>query len=163
MDDFFKIYIDQLRDGRTEKIDEVFDPAFMDLQEEDLKFSDPIHVNGEAYLTNDSLVLCLKVKTFATILCAICNNPVKVELKINNLYHVVLFEDIKTGIYNYKELLRESILLETPMYVECGLGKNTCPHREEIKKFLKTEEIKNSNADQEEEGYHPFANLDWKE
>lgn len=163
MDDIFKIYVDQLRDGQTEVIDETFDPLFIDMVEADLLFSDPVSVQGDVYLTNDSLILHLKVKTLATMPCAICNQSVKVEIIINNLYHVEPLENVKSGIFNFREMLRESVLLEVPMYVECGLGENTCPQREEIKKYLKQKNIKNKNSNQEEDGYQPFANLDWKE
>ena len=58
--------------------------------------------------------------------------------------------------YNFKNLLRETILLEVPSFAECEGG--SCPKRKEYNKYLK----ESSNEQSEDEGYQPFADLDWK-
>ena len=155
MDDAFKIYIDQLRDGHTEKIDEKFDPKFLDVQEEDLRFDDPVEVNGEAYLADSDLVLHLDIQTWATIPCVICNEEVRVSIKIDDLYQTIPTAEIKSGIYNFQEMLRENILLMTPLFAECNNGQ--CPQRSELKKFFRDSDSSGKNS--EDEGYHPFAHL----
>lgn len=154
MNDAFKIYVEQLRDGHIEGIKEELPPSFLDLHESDLIFEDKVDIEGEAYLAEDNLMLHLKVITFAKIPCSICNEPVKIKIALGNYYHAEPLVNIKSGIFNFQEVLREGILLETPLFVECNEGK--CPQREEMKKYLKHPKDNES----EEEGYQPFADLE---
>lgn len=157
MDDIFKIYIEQLRDGREEKLNEKLDPAFIDIQEADLRFDRPVELQGVAYMADDELVLHWDIRTEAVLPCTMCNEPVRVPIQINNFYYCEPASDIKTGIYNFKNLLRETILLELPGFAECHEGQ--CPKRKELKKYLKDPE---SSSSDKEDVYHPFADLDWK-
>ncbi len=156
MDDVFKIYVEQLRDGHEEKIQEKLAPDFLDLHEPDLAFDQPVELEGVAYLAEHELVFHWNIKTEAVVPCSICNEPVKIPIHIQNFYYSEPVEEIKSGIYNFKDLLRETILLEVPSFVECEGG--TCPRRKDYKKYLKEPSSKQS----EDEGYHPFADLDWK-
>jgi uncharacterized metal-binding protein YceD (DUF177 family) len=157
MDDVFKIYIDQLRDGHEDKIHEKLDPGFLEIREPDLAFEEPVELEGVAYLAEHELVLHWNIKTKALIPCSICNDPVNVPIHIHNFYYSEPLAEIKSGVYNFKNLLRETILLEVPPFTECSGGK--CPKRKEYSKYLK--EPSKQPSDQEE-GYHPFADLDWK-
>jgi len=157
MIDAFKIYVDQLRNGNDEEIQEEFSPAFLNVNEKELSFADPIEVNGHAYLTDDSLILNLAIKTKAMIPCSICNEPFKFDIEISNFYHVEELEEIKGAVYDFQELLRETILLETPQFAECHQGK--CPDREKIKNYLK--EVSEEKKSSEEDGYQPFSDFDW--
>lgn len=157
MNERFKIYIEQLREGYVETVSESFSPEFLDVHEKDLEFVDPVLVNGEAYLAEDMLVLHVDIKTFCMIPCAICNEPVKVEIAIDGSYHAVPLDEIKGGVFNFQEIIRETILLEAPLLAECNQGK--CPQRGSVQKYLKNEgasRVKNG----EEDGYQPFADLD---
>ena len=156
MDEAFKIYTEQLRDGRVEKVAEEFHPDFLDICEKDLAFKDKILVNGDAYLAADTLVLHLAIIANAVIPCIICNQPVVVKLKIENLYHAEPLEEIKTGVFNFRELLREAVLLEVPTFAECNGG--TCPDRELVKQYLKSSQSQTGGGDIED-GYQPFADL----
>ena len=119
MNEAFKIYVEQLKDGHSEQISEELSPQFIEVKEEDLAFLDPVRVDGEAYLAENELVLHLEVNTFVTIPCAICNSLVKVPIELNNFYHTVEEAELKSGIYNFKEMLRENILLAVPFI--CGM------------------------------------------
>jgi uncharacterized metal-binding protein YceD (DUF177 family) len=152
MEEEFKIYIDQLKDGHSEEIAEKLDPKMMDINEEDLKFTDIISVDGQAYLAGPDMILCLNAHTLATMPCVICNDQVKIPVSLNNLYHSTPVDEIKSGIYNFKEMLRENILLATPLFAECHDGE--CPEREKLKKFFSTDSKESSD-----DGYHPFADL----
>ena len=110
----FKIYADQLREGHEEKIHEKLPPDFMEIQEEGLVFDKPVELDGVAYLADRELVLHWEIKTEAVLLCSICNGPVRVPLHIMNFYYSESLAEIKTGVYNFKDLLRETILLEFP-------------------------------------------------
>lgn len=156
MDDVFKIYVEQLREGHEEKIVEKLDPDFLDIHEPDLAFHQPVELEGVAYLAERELVLQWNVKTEAEISCSICNEPVKVPIQIRNFYYSEPLTEIKSGIYNYKNLLRETILLEVPSFAECCEGN--CPKRQEYRQFIK----ESSDRPYQEEGYQPFSGLDWK-
>lgn len=151
-EDGFKIYVEQLRDGHSEQIEEAYAPNFIGVDEKELAFRDPVKVSGTAYLAGDALVLHLDLTTFATIPCCVCNEPVKIEISIPEFYHMEPLEEIKTGIFNCEELLRETILLQAPAFAECNQGK--CHNRKEIQKYL-------AKAKQEKgkDEYHPFADL----
>lgn len=155
MNEAFKIYIDQLRDGHSEIITEKVESNFLDLNEKDLSFVDPVEIKGQAYLAENDLVLHLDIHTLATIPCAICNEEVKVPIKLENFYHTVPAAETKSGIYNFQEILRENILLATPLFAECHSGQ--CPQREQLKRFFRDSDSPDSNS--EEEGYRPFADL----
>lgn len=158
MIDAFKIYVDQLRGGKEEILDQEFSPGFLQISEPDLSFKAPVKVEGTVYLADDELVLNLNVNTFATLPCAICNASVNVPIAIQNSYHAVPVKEIKTGIYDYGDLLRETILLETPQFAECNDGD--CPEREKVRKyFKKLPEEGGSSPD--DEGYRPFSDLEW--
>lgn len=157
MDDAFKIYIEQLRDGHIEKLDEVFRPDFLGVNEKELSFEDDISLKGEAYLAEDMLILNFNVKTKAILPCLICNAPVKVKVLIDQFYHAEPLEQIKGAVFNFKEILRETILLEIPRFAEC---EGRCPRRTEIAKYLKEPQEETAGSE-EDEGYHPFADFDW--
>jgi uncharacterized metal-binding protein YceD (DUF177 family) len=157
MDDTFKIYVDQLRDGRVDKIEESFSPDFLAVNDKDLSYQALIDVEGQAYLAEGELILNLDVFTQATLPCVICMEPVNADVKIQSLYYAKPTVEIKNGIFNFKEMLREAIILETPAFAECQ-GK--CPRRKEVSKFLK-KELPLGKDGSNEEGYHPFSNLKW--
>lgn len=156
MDERFKIYIDQLRNGEVETLSEEFTPEFMDVNEQDLKFTDPVKVQGEAYLAEDELMLHLDIETTCIIPCSICNEPVKVPIKISGSYHAVPLNEVKGAVFHFQELLRETILLSTPILAECKQGK--CPQRSSLQKYLKPES--SSDSKECDDGYRPFAGLD---
>lgn len=162
MNDAFKIYVDQLKDGHEENIHEEFLPEFIGITEKDLTFKDPVKVEGKAYLADDSLILNFDIETTAIMPCTVCNAPVAVEIKIRNFYHMESVDEIKSGIYNIQDILRETILIETPHFAECNNGK--CSEREKISKYLKNP---NSDGDElngkkssDDDGYKPFSNLE---
>ncbi|MCE5319140.1 MAG: DUF177 domain-containing protein [Parachlamydia sp.] len=153
MDDAFKIYVEQLRDGHVEKLEESFSSEFLDIHEKELSFKGPVAFQGEAYLANDDLVMRFSASCHCQLPCVICNKPVQQELKVENHYHNAPLAEVKSGIYHFREILREIILLEVPQFAECEGG---CPERKEIAQYLKEP---SSKDEEEEEGYQPFADL----
>lgn len=155
MSDAFKIYLDRLSGGQVEKIEETFDPIFLDVEEEkDLKFEIPIEVSGEAYITDEYLIIHLKVKTSAKMPCSICNEMISVPVFLKNFYHTQPVNELKSAIFDYSPALREAVLLELPKYVECKGGN--CPERKNIAQYLKKDDepLKDDNT------YFPFADID---
>lgn len=158
IDDHFRIFVEQLREGQVEEIQEEFSPQFLDVHERDLSFKSPVVISGQAYLADDELVLHFDIHAKATIPCLVCNDPVDVDIAIKGFYHAVPLKEIKTGVYDFKEILRETILLETPLLAECHQGK--CPQRKTLEKFFKQGNALGDNKS-DEEGYRPFAGLDF--
>ncbi|MCE2983815.1 MAG: hypothetical protein LW832_09650 [Parachlamydia sp.] len=155
MEDEFKIFVDQLHDGHEKLIQETYPPSFLNIHEKDLDFKKNIELDGVAYTAEKELILNWNIAAEALVACAICNEKVPVDIQLKNVYHTVPLEEIKGAVYNFKELLRETILIEVPAFAECNEGN--CPRRQEVVKYLK-EPSQNEEGD---DGYQPFADLDW--
>ncbi|MBI5273318.1 MAG: hypothetical protein HY861_04980 [Chlamydiia bacterium] len=150
--DAFKICVDRLLEGQVQKIEGSFDPSFLEVDEEELKFRAPVFVRGEVYAADQHLVVHLNASTYATMPCAICNELGDWEIKIDNFYHTEPLSEIKGAVFDLGPQIREALLLELPSYVECGQGK--CPHRALIAPYLqKTEKPKDN------EMHFPFSGL----
>ncbi len=134
MGDEFKIYVHRLKDGQKEIIEETFSSDFMEIHEEDLAFSVPVKVHGEAEFVDQALLLRLDVETEATMPCAVCNEDVQVKVEVSGLCHTEELKNIKGDVFNFKDILREAILLELPSRAECADGK--CPRREDIARYF---------------------------
>lgn len=130
----FKIYADQLIEGKVEKLEETYDPAFLAVEEPLLIFNEPVEVKGEVYRVDDELIFHLDIGTKALLPCKVCGEDVAVAIELKGHYETVPKEEWSGGIFLMDELLRQAILLETPFYAECQGG---CPRREELKAYFK--------------------------
>ena len=149
----FKIYIDRLKGGHVQRIQESFNPEFLEVDEEELQFDEPVTVQGEAYLTDDHLVIHLVAAALAEMPCSVCNKMIKTPLTVGNFYHAEPLAEIRDAIYDFSWALREALLIELPKTVECNKGR--CPSREVLAPYLRGEK--------REETYFPFADFDIKE
>lgn len=156
-DERFKIYVDRLRTGELEVVKESLSPEFLDVKEKDLSYEDPVELQGEAYLADEMLILRFAIRTFATIPCRICNKKVKSPISVPQLYHALPIDEIKGSVFNFKEILREAVILETPAMAECA---GDCPERAVIGRYLKNKKNRNVSDDTDDGGYRPFANID---
>ena len=147
-----QIYVDRLRDGQEEKIQEEVDTSLLDIDEPNLRFAPTIKIAGKAYLADDHLILQLNLNTEVTIPCSICNDEVTLPLVIKQFIHTIPLSSIRSHIFDYTNEVREVTLLNTPEFTECHEGK--CPRREGFKKFIKTEK------DLESHIQFPFSDLD---
>lgn len=153
MNEQLKIYVDRLKDGHVEKINEKLLPNFIGIEDENLLFIDPVDINGEAYLADDRLVVHLNLLTYARSPCIVCNREVAIKLAVANYYHTEEIKNIKGAVFDLSDLLREMILLEVPQFVECRDGK--CPERKQLEPFLK----KSDSIKEDQREYHPFDQL----
>jgi uncharacterized metal-binding protein YceD (DUF177 family) len=131
----FKIYIDRLKAGHTERIEEEISSAFLDVHEKELSFPEPVKINGEAYLADDHLVIHLHMETKVKLPCSICNEPLTLPLVIDDFYHTEPTKELRSPVFDYTDALREAVLLQAPPFAECREGN--CPERENINKYLK--------------------------
>lgn len=134
MDEFFKIHLEQLKEGRKINIDFDTGPEFLDVHEADLSFESVVTLKGEAYLADEALILRLDIATAALVSCAICNEACQVPIHLLGFYHAELIEAIRGGVFSFKDLVREEILLDLPLKAECG---GNCPAREELAHYFK--------------------------
>lgn len=156
MEEAFKIYVDRLSDGTVEHLDETFPSGFLIEGKEEFSFEPDVKVSGEAYVAEQELILHLNLSAVAIVPCAICNEPVKVPVEVQGFYHAESLEETRSGVYCYRDLLRETILLEVPQFVEC---EGHCPKREDFVNYLSDPDKKVGKNNNEEEGYKPFADL----
>lgn len=136
-DDRFKIYLQRLREGKVESIEETFEPTFMGVEESELSFCSPVTVSGEASVAGENFILRLAVETEATMICAICNEEVLIPIEVPPLVHTQKLDELKSGVFQLQKLIREAILLGIPSRAECAGGE--CPEREHIKKYFAKE------------------------
>lgn len=152
MQEVFKIWIDRLGEGNVQKIDGSFDPAFLEIEEKELQFHAPVRVVGEAYLADQHLIIHLRAQTKATLPCAICNQMIDMDLKVENFYHSEAITEIPSAVFDLSAPLREALLIELPKYLECNGGN--CPERVNLAPYLRSTpktDTKNINL--------PFADL----
>lgn len=149
-----KVYIDRLREEAEHKIEETIPPEFLDIREKELRFADPVHIRITAYLAEDHLMIHLDAETVASLPCCICNDPVRLPIKIKNHILAQPLKEIKEAIYDCTNEVRETILLHVPLFTECNLGQ--CPERENVKKFIISEDDPLSEG---KSSYFPFANF----
>lgn len=154
MNPSLKIYIDRLKDGRKELIQEQFSPEEIALNDQEIPFSGPVSLKAEVYLVDDELVLHLDLSATSTHSCSVCNQEVKHSIIIKNCYQTVEKSQIKGAIYDMSGLLRELLLLEVPSFVEC---EDNCPRRKDMEKFLKRVDEKSASHE------NPFSHLTIKE
>ena len=148
----FKIYIDRLKGGHTVRLDGSFDQTFLGIDEPELKFHKPVVVSGEAYLTDDHLVIHLTASTTAEMPCAICNAMIQTKLATKDFYHTEPLSDIPAAVFDLSEPLREALLIELPRTVECNEGR--CPSREVLQPFMRPDKRLDTTE------YFPFSNID---
>jgi uncharacterized metal-binding protein YceD (DUF177 family) len=67
-------------------------------------------------------------------------------------YHAVPLSEIKGNEFDFREVIRENLLIEVPSFAECN---GRCPEREKLKKYFKQGDGKTD----QEEGQQPFSNL----
>lgn len=144
----FAILIDRLRGGQTDKIDLMVGPGFLGPDEPELKFGSPVEVKGEAYMTDDHLILHLQAKTLVRMPCAVCNAMIEIILETKNVYHTEPVTEIRDAVFDFGEVLREALLIELPRTAECNLGK--CKERGLMAPYMKAKE----------RTHCPFADMD---
>lgn len=146
-DPILKVYVEQLRGNKNWSLDAKLEPLFIGVEEKELKFKDPVFIEGRAYLAENNLVISASMQTKAEMPCKVCNEFFKLEIAVEGLVHVEPLTALKRGYVDISPILREAILLEIPVVAECR--KEGCPKRKEVEKLLQ----------EREEGYQPFSSL----
>lgn len=130
-----KIYVDRIRDGEIETIQEKLSPLFMEIHEEEMQFNETVSVEGTAYVTDDWLILRMHIATKVQLTCSVCNEKFDFEIDIQDMMHEEPLENIRDKTFDLLPVVRENVLLAIPFYPQCGI--TVCIHRKEIEPFLK--------------------------
>lgn len=144
----FKILIDRLKGGHTQKIEERLPPTFLGPDEPELKFKNEVVIKGETYLSEAHLIIHLKAATKVLMPCAVCNQMTEIHLNADSIYHAEPIEEIRGAIFDYSDTLREALLIELPKTAECNGGK--CPDRILMAPFIRPKD----------RTHFPFADMD---
>jgi uncharacterized metal-binding protein YceD (DUF177 family) len=134
------VYIERLREGKVELIEEKIDPARLDIAEEDFICKEPIEMKAEVYLVDTWLIVKMSFTTQVTLSCSFCNEPFVFPIEVKDEQYEESLEEIKDSVLDLLPLIREALFLEIPFYPQCG--NTVCRNRDEIEKYLKKEESK---------------------
>jgi len=141
----FQVMTDRLKDGAEDRVDEVFEPSFLDLAEDDeLRVSLPIRVQGKVYVASEWVIIDASVYVPVTLNCAMCNEPFSKEIVLKRWVHEEKLP--QNGVLDLGDALREAILLEIPFFALCN--GDTCHNMAEIQQFI--------HKEQSFEGHKPF-------
>ena len=84
--------------------------------------------------------------------CAVCNKMIPTEVSVNNFYHTEMIQEIPSAVFDFREILREALLIELPLVVECNKGN--CPERETLAPFIRSKERSENPT------YFPFTDIE---
>ncbi len=153
MDDKYLIYLDRLRKGEKEDLTGKIPATVFEIEESELICKDPIEVTGEAYISDEHLILHFSASTKVTMPCSICNHMIEQNIEIKNAYQTIELTEIDGATFSSEQLIRDTLLLELPHFVECNNGN--CKERPLIEPYLhKPEEEKGDDI------HYPFSGLD---
>jgi len=152
MDKPFCLYIDRLKEGQTELLYEQIPAKNFHDDCEEVRFTEDVLLKGQAYVTDDYLIVDCTISTHVDVPCSVCNLPFSLPIEIDCMHEEAL-EDIKGGIFDYLHMVQEEIFLEIPHFLQCG--KTECQNREEIEKYIH----KKQAAEEGEDEYHPFRDV----
>ena len=145
----FKIYIDRLRHENEQEISLTVLPEFLEIAEKELLFDAPINISGKAGMAADFIILRLDITTSCQQVCAICNRLRARLIDLKNVSYNIPVEELRGAVFDYRDLVREAILINTPPFFECNNGH--CSERPNIAKYMK--------KPKEQEAIFPFRNL----
>ena len=149
------IRIDGSADGEPTLFEEQLDPAFLDLLKGDeLVPSSEVQVRGTAYRTGEWVVVEGEVETTMSMPCAMCNEQTVFSVGPLSWKADSPVTDVKNGMLDLTETLREAVLLEVPYVVKCG-GK-VCRNEQTVRQYLVSDEHR---IDESDEGNQPFRSL----
>ena len=138
MSNTLTIYLDRLRSGGFQEFNDTIEQDFLQCKDDIISFCSNVTVKGKAYLADDFLILHLSVSVDYLIPCKICNEEQNQTLTIQDFYYSVCTDTIKNAQFCPLEVIRETILSDTPNIFECNEGN--CEKRANLKQYLKNGE-----------------------
>ncbi len=146
--DLFCIYTARLREGKEERFSGEVSPDFLQLSEDELTCEAPVFFEGAASVVGKEILLKLSAKTEVKMPCSVCNEWVTVPLIFTDFYYDQPLAEVRSGVFDFREVLREELVAQIPQFAECNGGR--CSKRKEIENYTK----------KKEKGQNPFADLE---
>ncbi|EPP34733.1 hypothetical protein CP10139811_0523 [Chlamydia ibidis] len=149
--DDLKLYLYRLKlPGETEAIDYSISPDLIREDGEQELFSSPISVCGNLErIDSEQWILSLDISTELGLRCSICNIGFLFPVVVRGICRLIHFDEVKSGIFDCRHLIRQELLLESDCFQECD--KDGCPERKNIVQYL--QDTKNNRGD------NPFEHL----
>jgi uncharacterized metal-binding protein YceD (DUF177 family) len=147
------VSLDHLNTDEEMPISFVLEPSFLELSPQDeMKPSRPVVIEGTVSLVDDYVLLNMEIRAFFHVHCASCNDVFEYEVCLDQFSHQELLENIARRKWDVSEIVREAIVIELPLFPQCG-GKE-CLHMDEIQKYFHT-----LSEEKEEEKSSPFQSF----
>ncbi|WP_213318120.1 hypothetical protein [Chlamydiifrater volucris] len=150
--DDLKIYVYRLKNiGDREALQYTVAPGVFSEKGLEKVFSCPIQVSGHVErVDEEQLVLSLSIQTEVGASCPFCDKAFSRTVAIDSICHLIEKDQLRDGVFDCSDLIRQEILLESEGLYECESGG--CPDKAGIENFLQKKEKKF-------EGNNPFENL----
>ncbi len=145
------LFVKRLRDESVETISERIAPEKFDISDNEILLKEPVIVNGEAYITDDFLLITLSISAALEIVCSFCNKKFNFNTNVEAYTIDIPVEDVRGDVLDLLPYIRELLLVEIPLYPQCGGA--VCKNRKEMENFFKKE------CKEEPKTFKPFENL----
>jgi uncharacterized metal-binding protein YceD (DUF177 family) len=145
--DSIKIFIDRLKVEGDFKEKGTLNPSILELDPKDAVASD-ISFDLTAYLVEEQLIITFSASCNISMPCKICNEFSDEKISITKSTQDIELSDVKKGVYDASNLIRENILLQIPPFHECN---GNCKERSNLTNYFKKQDSKVTN--------NPFSQL----
>lgn len=140
--DGFKFYVYRLKlPGEKEIASFSLEPEkFRDKGEEEI-FPSVVKVEGSLErIDYEHWMLILNMSTHMGARCCVCDKKFLRFVELFDIHHPLHRDDVKSGIFDCRELIRQEFLLESDCFWECA--ETGCSEKEEVVRFLKKNKLK---------------------
>lgn len=125
----------ELRQQGSLEINHSAPAAFMEVEEPYMGFTGEIQVQGRCELMDQGISLLLDIEAKTIQPCTVCNENTSATISIKQLHHFEKNPETCNNVFDFNDIVREAVLLETPEFIECLEGN--CEARNDVKKYLK--------------------------
>ncbi|WP_213357477.1 hypothetical protein [Chlamydiifrater phoenicopteri] len=150
--DDLKIYVYRLKNiGDRETLQYTVAPETFAEKGLEQVFSCPVQVSGHVERVDDEqLILSLSLQTEVGVSCPFCDKAFLRPVAIESICHLIEREQLRDGVFDCSDLIRQEILLESEGLYECE--PEGCPSKAGVESYLQRKEEKFG-------GNNPFENL----
>ena len=144
-----ELHLDQLQGMEVKEFTIQAKAAFLG-EEEGYCWMDPVVCHIRAQRTSEEVILWCSATLSYSRHCSCCEEPLIQQLMVRDAVCTLDAHAVRHGIIDLAPLLREELLLELPLFSDCG--DRCCPHRQSLTGCLKKQPAA-------EEQHYPFRHL----